>query len=148
MLMVVMSAHAFAQAAPPASPNDSLPDGPGKPIIQRACANCHSLKVIVSKKATKDDWTKTVNEMVTRGADLSDDEIDKVIDYLATNFKPDNPKIEYSTPQTTMNLFQSLDQLTGVAHRRTLSLNRYMTPFPETPFGSTSLRDPINSAAH
>jgi mono/diheme cytochrome c family protein len=99
MLTVVMSSYAFAQAAPPASPDNALPDGAGKPIVVRACVGCHSLKVVVSRKATREDWSKVVNEMVTRGADLSDDEIDKVIDYLSTNFKPDDAKTEQSTAQ-------------------------------------------------
>jgi hypothetical protein len=89
--------------------------------------------------------------MVTRGADLSDDEIDKVIEYLSTNFKPDDAKIEQSTTQTKMNLFQSLDQLAGVgpiARRRGLSLAQYMTPFPEMQFRSASPGDHINSASH
>jgi hypothetical protein len=37
--------------------------------------------------------------MVTRGADLSDDEIDKVIEYLSTNFKPDDAKTQQTTQQ-------------------------------------------------
>lgn len=98
-LMLVMSAHALAQAAPPASPKSALPDGSGKPIVERACTACHSLNVIVTKKASRDDWTNVVNEMVTRGADLSDDEIDKVIEYLSTNFKPDDAKTEQTTQQ-------------------------------------------------
>lgn len=151
MLVVVMSAHAFAQATPPAPAGNALPDGPGKPIVERACVGCHSLKVIVSKKASRDDWSKVVNEMVTRGADLSDDEIDKVVEYLSTNFKPDNAKIEQPATQITMNLFQSLDRLTDaepIARRRALSLTRYLAPFPETQFGSSSPHDHINSASH
>jgi polyhydroxyalkanoate synthesis regulator phasin len=151
MLTVVMSSYAFAQATPPASPNNALPDGPGKPIVVRACVGCHSLKVVVSQKATREDWSKIVNEMVTRGADLSDDEIDKVIEYLSTNFKPDDAKIEQSITQTTMNLFQSLDQLAGVgpiARRRALSLAQFMPPFPEIQFRSGSPGDHINSASH
>jgi polyhydroxyalkanoate synthesis regulator phasin len=151
MLTVVMSSYAFAQATPPASPNNALPDGPGKPIVVRACVGCHSLKVVVSQKATREDWSKIVNEMVTRGADLSDDEIDKVIEYLSTNFKPDDAKIEQSTTQTKMNLFQSLDQLAGVgpiARRRALSLAQFMPPFPEMQFRSRSPGDHINSASH
>jgi hypothetical protein len=151
ILMLVMSVNALAQAAPPASPNGALPDGTGKPIVERACAGCHSLKVIVTKKASRDDWTKVVNEMVTRGADLSDDEIDKVIEYLSTNFKPDDAKIEQTTQQTTVNLFQPLGQLTGVgpiARRRAPSLARHMTPFPEMQFRNASPGDHINFASH
>jgi hypothetical protein len=151
ILMLVMSANAWAQAAPPASPNSALPDGPGKPIIERACVGCHSLKVIVTKKASRNDWTNVVNEMVTRGADLSDDEIDKVIEYLSTNFKPDDAKPGQTTQQTTMNLFQPLGQFTGVgpiARRRAPLLTRYMKPFPEMQFRNASPGDHIHFASH
>jgi|SRR5438034_4385064 competence protein ComEA len=63
-----------------------LPPGKGKAIVQRTCSHCHALKVVTSKRATKDQWSALVDQMVSRGADLSDDEIDIVVDYLAKNF--------------------------------------------------------------
>ena len=65
-----------------------MPNGPGKEIVLRACVKCHSLKVTTSKRATEDEWATSVNTMVNRGAVLSDDEVDEVIDYLSKNFKP------------------------------------------------------------
>ena len=41
---------------------------------------------------TKDRWSKVVDEMVARGATGTDDEIDEVVDYLATHFGPANVK--------------------------------------------------------
>ena len=74
-----------------AQPIDQLPDGAGKPIVQRACTTCHTLNVITTRRASQPEWAKTVDDMVNRGADLSDDDIDKVVDYLSTNFKPTSP---------------------------------------------------------
>jgi mono/diheme cytochrome c family protein len=65
-----------------------LPDGPGKEIVSRACVKCHSLDVVTNKRASQDEWAKTVDDMLNRGAELSDDEADKVVDYLSKNFKP------------------------------------------------------------
>jgi hypothetical protein len=70
----------------PADP--PLPDGPGKDVVMRACVKCHNLKVITSKRASEEEWTRSVDNMVERGAVLSDDEADQVIDYLSKNFKP------------------------------------------------------------
>ncbi len=81
----VLAAQTQSQS-PPAEP--PLPNGPGKDVVLRECTKCHDLKVITSKRASEDDWAKTVADMVSRGADLSDDEVDKVIDYLSKNFKP------------------------------------------------------------
>jgi competence ComEA-like helix-hairpin-helix protein len=89
LLVSVLFYLAPGQAPSPApSATGTLPDGPGKEIAQRACTTCHSLSVITSRRASSDEWSKTVTEMVTRGADLSDDEIDRVIQYLSTNFAP------------------------------------------------------------
>jgi competence ComEA-like helix-hairpin-helix protein len=70
----------------PAGKAPALPPGKGKAIVARTCKNCHALKVVTSKRATKEQWSALVDQMVSRGADLSDDEIDVVVDYLAKNF--------------------------------------------------------------
>ena|ERR1700733_11460776 len=89
LLVSVLFYLAPGQAPSPApTATGTLPDGPGKEIVQRACTTCHSLSVITSRRASSDEWSKTVTEMVTRGADLSDDEMDRVTQYLSTNFAP------------------------------------------------------------
>jgi competence ComEA-like helix-hairpin-helix protein len=95
ILMTASLCSAVAQSNPPAASATPLPDGPGKPVIQRACVSCHSAAVITSKRASSDGWTQIVNEMVSRGADLSDDEIDLLIKYLSTNFGPSVPKSDH-----------------------------------------------------
>lgn len=70
----------------PAEP--PLPDGHGKDLVMRACVKCHNLKVITTKRASEEEWTRSVDNMVNRGAVLSDDEADEVIDYLSQNFRP------------------------------------------------------------
>lgn len=70
------------------APKASLPPGKGKAIVAKSCVNCHALKVVTSKRATKEQWSALVDQMVSRGADLTDDEIDIVVSYLAKNFGP------------------------------------------------------------
>jgi competence protein ComEA len=72
----------------------TLPPGNGKDIVQRACVGCHALKVVTSKKATPDQWTTLVNQMVSRGADVDDDDIDTVVKYLSKNFSADSKTSE------------------------------------------------------
>jgi competence ComEA-like helix-hairpin-helix protein len=85
------SAAAQSTTPPPAAA--PLPNGPGKAIVQRACVACHTLGVITSKRTTPDGWSQVVNEMVSRGADLSDDEIDTLTRYLSASFGPVESKI-------------------------------------------------------
>ena len=73
-----------------ALPSDetALPPGEGQAIVQQKCASCHALKVVTGKRASRQQWSTIVDQMVTRGADVSDDDIDPLLDYLARNFGP------------------------------------------------------------
>jgi competence ComEA-like helix-hairpin-helix protein len=85
VFLAVGLGSASAQTAPPAA---AMPDGAGKPIVQRACSACHSVSVVTSKHASQKEWDQVVNQMASRGADLTDDEMDTVIEYLAKNYGP------------------------------------------------------------
>ena len=49
---------------------------------------CHALTVVTSKHSSHKEWDQVVNQMVSRGADLTDEEIDTVIEYLSKNYGP------------------------------------------------------------
>jgi cytochrome c5 len=83
------------------SAEPSLPNGAGKDVVLRACVKCHSLKITTSKRASEDEWATSVNNMVNRGAVLSDDEVDEVIDYLSKNFKPSESNQKEQSDTTT-----------------------------------------------
>jgi competence protein ComEA len=83
VLIFCLSATAWTQ---------TLPDGPGKTVVQRMCTPCHGLDSVVRARMTKDRWSKVVDEMVSRGAIGTDDEVDQVVDYLAAHFGPANIK--------------------------------------------------------
>lgn len=86
---MVVALTTLATVLPAAAQNDDgLPEGAGKAVVQRMCVGCHKIKVITSKRATKDQWSTIVQQMVSRGADGSDEDIETVIDYLATSFPP------------------------------------------------------------
>jgi mono/diheme cytochrome c family protein len=73
---------AFFAATPP------LPPGKGKAIVQRSCKGCHALKVVTAKRATKEQWKVLVDQMITRGAEVEDEEFDTLLAYLSRNFGP------------------------------------------------------------
>lgn len=86
------SSAGSTQTAPSASSKKSeLPDGPGKEVVQRMCVGCHGLSTVTSKRATPDEWASIVDLMVSRGADGSDEDIDKVVKYLSASFPPAKP---------------------------------------------------------
>jgi competence protein ComEA len=71
------------------SPAQTLPEGPGKAVVERMCKGCHRLENVVKSRRTRDRWTDIVDDMVARGAKGTDNEADEVIDYLSTHFGPD-----------------------------------------------------------
>jgi competence ComEA-like helix-hairpin-helix protein len=71
-----------------AADENTLPPGEGQAIVQQKCASCHALKVVTGKRASREQWAPIVDRMITRGADVSDDELDTLLDYLAKNFGP------------------------------------------------------------
>ena len=62
-----------------------LPDGPGKAELSKLCAGCHDLMFTASTRETKDGWTRIVNDMRSKGADGTEEEFAKVIEYLTAN---------------------------------------------------------------
>jgi Quinohemoprotein amine dehydrogenase A, alpha subunit, haem binding len=71
-----------------ASPNDVLPEAPGKEIVVRACTSCHQAPQIVAKRHTPEEWDELVGKMIARGAAVDDAEEDVVINYLTKYFGP------------------------------------------------------------
>ncbi|HEX4168534.1 MAG TPA: c-type cytochrome [Bryobacteraceae bacterium] len=75
-----------ALAAPPA--RQQLPDAPGKEVVQKLCATCHSVSIIAGRGLTRDEWTEVVSSMISRGAKGTQGEFSQVIDYLSRNLPP------------------------------------------------------------
>ena len=78
---LALSTVAFGQA---------LPDGKGKAEFQHICSNCHTTALATRTRHSADEWKSIVDEMVSRGAQGSDEELDDVVIYLSTNFRPES----------------------------------------------------------
>jgi competence ComEA-like helix-hairpin-helix protein len=59
------------------------PPAASKANFERLCGSCHEPERSTSSRRTRDQWLQTVNQMVARGAEGSDDELMAVVDYLA-----------------------------------------------------------------
>ena len=85
-----------------------LPDGPGKPIIQRACDGCHRAEAMPDYHKTPEEWDTVVRRMIGRGAQVQGGEVDTLIAYLSKSF----PKIE-DTSKMNINK-ASADEISNV----------------------------------
>jgi competence ComEA-like helix-hairpin-helix protein len=71
----------------PAQPQD-LPEAKGKDLYEKICGTCHGTDVVFKTRTTKEKWKDTVDEMASRGAEGTDEQLDTIIDYLAKCFGP------------------------------------------------------------
>jgi hypothetical protein len=58
----------------------------GKALVEERCTQCHSLDRVTSAHKTKEEWTTTVERMVSNGANLNTEEQGAVIEYLSANY--------------------------------------------------------------
>lgn len=70
-----------------------LPPGKGKALVAKECAGCHTLEGLVRLRGTQQVWEAVVFDMVARGAPLRLEEVDPIVDYLATAFGPAAPPL-------------------------------------------------------
>jgi len=80
-------------------PPPTLPDGPGKAIVEAKCNQCHFLHRLTEERWSKANWQQKITWMRERiherGAnDLTDEEQKIVVDYLSKNFSNTAPKAE------------------------------------------------------
>src|ERR1700684_2570439 len=76
-LVVAVSPFANAQ---------DLPEGKGKDVVEMVCSACHGVDLLTSQRATKEGWGYVVDDMVSRGASATNEQIQTIKDYLAKNF--------------------------------------------------------------
>jgi hypothetical protein len=66
-----------------------LPDGPGKEVLEKTCNGaCHDVQRIVSRQWSRTRWDDLLEEMIANGVDITDDDYEVLLAYLAKNFKP------------------------------------------------------------
>jgi len=77
---------AWLGIVPSAAAQTTLPEGSGRAVLERMCTQCHGLNVVTGQRMTKKEWADQVDDMVSRGATGSSEDIRKLVDYLAANF--------------------------------------------------------------
>ena len=76
-LFLISAAPVFAQ---------DLPSGPGKDVVVKLCTSCHDADNFTSKKHTKEEWKSVVDTMIGYGAEISDEQAEMIVTYLAKNY--------------------------------------------------------------
>lgn len=71
-----------------------LPDDPFTEDFFYSCSACHSIKTVTQQRLNRKRWHDTLDWMVEEGgmAELDEDELVPMLDYLAKHFGEDTPR--------------------------------------------------------
>jgi len=97
MIILVVLAGFLAACAGPAATQPAATQPPasggaaaavdGKTLLEQRCVSCHSLDRATRSRGNADQWNRTVNDMVNKGAQLTADEQKVLVAYLAETYK-------------------------------------------------------------
>src|ERR1700693_6338473 len=91
---------AIAQQPARAKVTEDLPSGAMQAKATTSCLECHEARIILQQRLSKATWTKEVDKMIKWGAVVEASDHDALIDYLSSNFSPDQPL--YEAPRTAV----------------------------------------------
>lgn len=97
-----------------------LPEGKAKALVQSTCSECHGLDTVVSAGQNAEKWRATVNKMVKKGAMLSPEEIETVVEYLAVYFAQEKVNVNTASSLELQNSLQltAAEAEAVVGHRK------------------------------
>jgi hypothetical protein len=84
LFLIFLMSFLFASCATTTSGGSALN---GQTLMQDRCTACHSLERVISAHKTGDEWKITVDRMMNRGVQLTPQEEQALITYLAQNYK-------------------------------------------------------------
>ncbi len=100
VLCLAVSFSAYGQR-----PGSQLPDGAGKQLVESLCFGCHNSRQIArSSGYTQTDWKALIGTMVDLSA--SPAEQDKITQYLATHYPPNNKQAPVLIPGDSEIVFK------------------------------------------
>jgi len=97
---VILPFSAFGQKPASVKTTEDLPSGSMQAKATTSCLECHEARIILQQRLSKATWAKEVDKMIKWGAVVDANDHDALIDYLSTNFSPDQPA--YDPPRTSI----------------------------------------------
>lgn len=64
-------------------PPPEFPQGPNRDVVVKACRECHPITQITKRRESRARWSQIAEEMLGEGAQMTDDEFEKVVVYLS-----------------------------------------------------------------
>lgn len=70
----------------PLTAQDDLPEAKGKETLENTCTECHGLDKVLSALRSRERWRTIAIEMRSKGATMSDSELNTLVEYLFQYF--------------------------------------------------------------
>lgn len=86
-LLAVGTARVTA-AAGPVSAAAAAQGDQGERLLNASCGGCHDLRPVQASARDKDGWNEVVQNMLQKGADVSDKDLPVLLDYLVEHYGP------------------------------------------------------------
>ncbi len=87
------------------SQSESMPAGEGSALVSGVCSGCHSVDMVLAQSKSRREWESTVQDMVSRGAQISSEERGAIVSYLAEHYGENSRPASLS--QSAKDLFNS-----------------------------------------
>jgi hypothetical protein len=85
-----------------------MPAGRGKDAVGIVCAGCHGVTKIRPLRLSKERWAAKIDKMVEHGAQLTDEQLAVILDYLTNNFGVDSKLRVNSAPAVELRAILGL----------------------------------------
>ncbi len=95
----------FFLIIPAQSQSESMPAGEGSALVSGVCSGCHSVDMVLVQSKSRREWESTVQDMVSRGAQISSEERGAIVSYLAEHYGENSRPASLS--QSAKDLFNS-----------------------------------------
>ena len=86
-LLAVSTARVTAAAEESPAPV-AAQDEQGERLLNASCGGCHDLRPVQASARDRDGWNEVVQNMLQKGADVSDKDIPLLLDYLVEHYGP------------------------------------------------------------
>ena len=86
MLIIILAGTMLAACGSGSAPTTASSEG--QTLLQTRCNVCHGLDRVTSRQGTADQWKLVVDRMINNGAQLSPQEEQILVTYLAKTYHP------------------------------------------------------------
>ena len=74
--------------AAPAAPAAQADAERGERLMNASCQDCHEARVLQVQAKNAEEWTKTIDDMIAKGAKVAKEDIPVLVEYLAEHHGP------------------------------------------------------------